>query len=78
MKKNIRTKDVIIGEMQSFEKYRNVAPIKLKRELKGTLEKWLQEEKGKERFLRLDKLKKDSIDGKLTIEEEIEFFFELL
>ena len=50
MRRNKRTKDVIIGEMQSFEKYRNVAPIKLKRELKGTLEKWLQEEKGKEKY----------------------------
>ena len=89
MRRSKRTKDVIIVELQTFEKYRDVAPSKLKRELKGTLEKWLKEEKdlkhfnildekGKERFLKLDKLSKDSIAGKLDIDEEIAFFKLLL
>jgi len=89
MRRSKRTKDVIIGELQTFEKYSRIAPSKLKRELKATLEKWLQEEKdlkhfntldekGKERFLKLDKLSKDSIAGKLDIDEEIEFFKLLL
>lgn len=85
MRRIKRTKDVIIIELQTFEKYKDVPSIKLKRELKATLENWLKEEKdlkhfnsldevGKERFLKLDKMYRDSMAGKLDIDEEIEFF----